>query len=40
MAAESSDAWIVWLIIILFVAACLGIIIFMAINNNIPTKKS
>lgn len=40
MAAEASDAWIVWLVIALFVATCLGIIIFMAVNNNISTKKS
>ncbi|CAH6419479.1 Hypothetical protein HVR_LOCUS659 [uncultured virus] len=33
-----SSAWAVWLVIILMLLACLGIIIWFAIDNNIPGK--
>lgn len=31
-----SGAWAVWLVIILFLVAIIGIIVWIAINNNIP----
>lgn len=30
------DEWAIWLIIILFLIVCIGIIIWFAIDNNIP----
>lgn len=32
----SSDGWLIWIVIILFLLACTGIIIWFAIDNNIP----
>lgn len=32
----SSSSWAVWLIIIIFLIVCAGIIIWFAIDNNIP----
>jgi hypothetical protein len=39
MPTSSSSAWVVWFVIIIFLIACLGIIIWFAIDNNIPGKK-
>lgn len=38
MPASSSTAWIVWLVIILFLIASFGIIIWFAIDSSIPGK--
>lgn len=38
MTSMSSDAWVIWLVIALFLAACIGIIIWFAIDSNIPGK--
>jgi len=40
MPSSSSTAWAVWLIIVLLLIACLGIIIWFAIDSTIPTSKS
>jgi len=35
---SSSNSWAVWLVIILFLLTCIGIIIWFAIDSNIPKK--
>lgn len=34
--ATASESWAVWLVIILFLVVCVGLIIWFAIDNNIP----
>lgn len=34
MPSNSDDSWIVWIVIILFLAACIGIIIWIAIDSS------
>lgn len=38
MSSSSSSAWAVWLVIALLLLACVGIIIWFAIDNNIPGR--
>jgi len=38
MSSTSPNAWVVWLVIALMLATCIGIIIWFAIDNNIPGK--
>lgn len=37
--AASSSSWAVWLVIIVFLLACIGIIIWFAIDNSIPKER-
>lgn len=38
MSSNSNNSWAVWLVIILMLVVVIGIIIWFAIDNNIPGK--
>ena len=37
MTNQSSSAWVVWMVIVLFILICLGIIIWFAIDSHSKT---